>query len=239
MEYLNYYLFTKIINNTDEYIKSKFNYTDCDLLSYLSFKIAPKYYARKDKYDLYNRFKTDTFNDLIVECSINLDKENDFDNLLFIYGLIISNTSFKLLNEKEIDSFKINKYISEKYNISFDMNFYKENHKKIDYKEKMDHLVHNPLIKIYNFFGSYNYFIRAYKKYKKNFKKELKQKDIPVEYNFDEIVFDNVRITNIDDYIEFIYNEIKIKIDSLNEYLINNNDKKIRIEFNIAKEKKI
>ena len=60
-----------------------------------------------------------------------------------------------------------------------------------------------------------------------------------MEYNFDEIVFDNVRITNIDDYIEFIYNEIKIKIDSLNEYLINNNDKKIRIEFNIAKEKKI
>ena len=239
MEYLNYHLFKMLINNLDDYIKNKFEYEDTDILSYISFKSIPNYYSKKDKYGMIEKFNSDKFNDFIVECAINLDKENDFNNLLFLYGLIISDTSSKLLLKNVINNENINNYISLKYDIKFDLDYYKNNNKKIlNYTDKMEDLVHNPLIRIFDLFASYYYFIRGYKKYKKNFKKEI-NKNKSKDLSLDNISFEENGIKNIDDYITYIYETINIKIKALNLYLFEQNDKNFREEFNINKEKKV
>ncbi len=239
MEYLNYYLFNQIVDNLDGYIKSKFEYENTDILSYIYFKNVPSCYSKKDKYKLVENFNTDKFKDFIIECAINLSKENDFDNLLFLYGLIISYSSSKLLSKYEIDKNLIDNYISKKYEILFDINYFKDNSKKIfNYTEKMDDMVHNPLIRIFDLFLSNNYFSRGYKKCKKYFKKESKNINTIDEINI-EIPSINKYIKNIDDFIDYIYNEIKEIIDSVNTYLIERNDKQIRVIFNIDKEKKL
>lgn len=239
MEYLNYYLYKRILNNLDEYIKNKIEDNDINILNFITFKYIPNYYSKKDKYNLKEGFSSEKFNDFIVECAINLDKENDFYNLLFLYSLIISDTSFKLLNQNNINKDDIDYYISKKYDIKFDIDFYKNNNKKLyKYNEKMHELVSNPLVRIFDLFNSYYYFVNGYKKYKKKFKKEI-DNYVEKEISFDQSNFINKKINNIDEFIEYIIIKINDKIISINEYLFEQNDKKFREEFNINKEKKV
>lgn len=262
---LKYFCFKKLIDKEPELIKEKLEYDDSLLFSLLSFKQSAMFYSKKDKYDIYNKLNNESFIDLIIESAINLSKENDYNQLLFLYSFVIDYyvdyyiTPYLSIFAKDyslceacnmLDSIVANQ---NEFNISIPLSKqFKDAFKYYDY---MDDLIHLIMIKLYNFFGSTNYFKIAYKKTKKfykNYKAKInginkKELKYPETYstsilnkNKDEYeIYDKVLKYDLNEYINYINNIINRKIKSLNAYLFDNFKDDFIKEFNIPVDKKI
>ena len=262
---IKYFQFKNVLDKLPIEIKEKISYDDSSLFSLISFKSSTRFYSKKDKYDLYNKMNNESFNKLIVDLTLKLFSDNNFNELLFLYGLIISETVDNYLNQylSQISKdYTINesinmadKIIADKY--EFNINNLISNYpNSFVYYPYMDKFIHILLVKYYNFFGSTNYFKRAYKKMKKFYKNKTKPKiynlDI-IETRYDdkystiifnkdknEFIIDDKKYNyEFNDFINFISNRINDKINAVNAYLFDNQSDLFRDEFNIDKNIKL
>lgn len=263
---LEYYQFKDLFEKLPNLINEKFEYDDSLLLTLLSFKTSPLFYSKNDKYDLYNKFNSNKFNDFIIECAISLSINNDYEKLLFLYGMIISDTTINYLRqylEQIVPEYPINEainmidsIIADKNEINIKDSLLDKYPEAFNYYTYMDKLVHRPLVRIFSFFGSTNYFKRAYKKMKKFYKSKTKKKIFKIEknetkysdtystkiFNKDKNEFkldDKIYKFEFNDLMDFINDKIYKKINALNAYLFDNYKDNFIKEFNILDDKKI
>ena len=262
---IKYYGFQYVLNKLPNEIKEKLSYDDSLLFSLISFKSSPRFYSKKDKYDIFNKINNESFKNIIIDSTISLFTDNDFNKLLFLYGLVISDEIDNYLNQylNQISKdYSLNesinmadKIIADKYEFNTD-DLIKNYPDSFIYYDYMDELIHLLFIKYYNFFGSTNYFKIAYRKMKKFYKNKTKPKIFNLEINesryFDKystVIFNKNReeyiINNknyhydFNDFIDFIYSKIYDKINAINAFLFDNiNDLFIK-EYNIDPDIKI
>ena len=256
---LKYYIFKKLIEKLPNVIKANLQYTDNELVNYVSFNTSPLF-INKDKYELYDNFKSDKYKDFIIEVIINLSIKNDYQKLLFTYGLLISNYVDIYFNEylRNIDSETsinilfnmLDLYVSEINEIDLNDKIFNE----FTYYDYMDELIHSPLIRIYNFLCSKAYFNIAYKKMNKFYNKNKKIRN----YKKEECIYpttintlllnkDKKKMTvlgkninyDLNDFINYVTNKLLNDIKAINEYLFEKQNDHFREIFNIDKDKKI
>ena len=256
---LKYFIFKKLIDKLPIVIKDNLHYQDSDLINYISFD-SSSLFVNKDKYQIYDNFRSPKYNDFIVEVIINLSIKNDYEKLLFVYGILVSDYTNKYFNEylsnfnNEESKYRllnmIDLYISKTYEIDLNDELFKN----YTYYNYMDELIHSPMIRIYNFLCSNEYFKNAYKKMNSFYQKNKKIKSLNKEdYIFpDEVLTsilnnerNKIKILNkeinydIDQYIDYVTNKIFDDIKGINEYLFEKNDTRFREIFKINKDKKI
>ena len=263
---IKYYQFNNLINRLPSVIKDKFNYDDSLLLSLLSFKSSARFYSKRDKHQIYNRIDSELYKDFILDSAINLSINNDYEKLLFLYGLIISDTTsyyLKIYLEQISDEYSFNeslnmvdKIYADKNNLNINESILKQFPTAFIYHKYMDELIHTSFIRNFGFFSTDNYFKIAYKKMRKFYKKNTKNKIgnldknetiYPETYSTkifnkdrNEFVIDNKKYKyELNEFINFIDDIIYKKIDALNNYLFFNQEKDFIKEFNIPKDKKI
>ncbi len=181
---LHYYFLKRIVDNTPTPIKEKLEY-DNDLIFNLStFNDLGMFYklfhpVKKDKYKLNEKLSSEQFKDFILECLFICKKNNDNQQLLFIYAMICHN-----ILKENIDTFLSARLTKKlKYDIACNMIdfYYAKAYDKLDltkipltaffpngftYYEFMEELIHNPFIKIFSFFCTKQYFSHAMKRKK-------------------------------------------------------------------------
>ena len=178
---LNYYFFKKVIDKLDDNIKSNLRYDEDLLLNLSNFKSSPLFFdiykLKNDrKYNMYENFHSELFDEFLIECAINLEKENSYKKLLLFYGMLTHHVL-----ESQIDPY-LNALKSDDYDIRYAENmidYYYSKKLELDiikkplndklpqaflYLDYMDELIHNPMIKVFKLMSSKNYFKKCYKK---------------------------------------------------------------------------
>lgn len=178
---LNYYFFKKVIDKLDDNIKSNLRYDEDLLLNLSNFKSSPLFFdiykLKNDrKYNMYENFHSELFDEFLIECAINLEKENSYKKLLLFYGMLAHHVL-----ESHIDPY-LNALKSDDYDIRYAENmidYYYSKKLELDiikkplndkfpqaflYLDYMDELIHNPMIKVFKLMSSKNYFKKCYKK---------------------------------------------------------------------------
>ena len=188
---IHYFFFKDVISKLDSNIQNSLDYDDNLIFNFANFNTTPSFYKlfnlfKNDKYKIQNYFDSNEFNSFIVDSIINLQKDNDYKKLLFLYGMV----SHRILNNylyPYVHALKSNEY---SFNIALNMlDFYYSKYNGFDVKKEsiykkfpdsfiyydyMDELIRNPLIKNFKLMSSKEYFIRCYKKKKKFYKKYAK-----------------------------------------------------------------
>lgn len=188
---IHYYFFKDVVSKLDLNIQTCLDYDDNLIFNLANFNTTPSFYKlfnlyKNDKYKIQNYFDGNDFNSFIVDCIINLQKDNDYKKLLFLYAMV----SHKILNNylyPYIHALKSNDY---SFNIALNMldfyyskwhgyditkeSIYKTFQNSFIYYDYMDELIRNPLIKNFKLMSSQAYFNRCYKKKKKFYKKYAK-----------------------------------------------------------------
>lgn len=179
---LSYYFLKQVLDVQPNRIKEKLEY-DKDLLFNLStFNDLGSFYRlfqplKKDKYKLHEMLQTDTFHEFIYECILICKKNNDYNQLLFIYAMV---SSYVLKNHilpylsvrlsKKLTYTKACTMIDYYYASSRDsLNLTKLSLSDyfptaFTYYDWMEELIHKPFIKTFKFFCTKPYFMKCYKK---------------------------------------------------------------------------
>ncbi len=257
---IKYYFFKDLLTKLNNNLIIKFNYNNDDLFNYSSFIDLPSYYNfyKKSK-PFFNKNVFNNDNDIFLsfirELVLNIDRKNDFDNLLFIYGLL---SSFIL--DKNLDKYYESNEIEDKNiidnmldyhlmktndNIDLSSNYLFKLFKNINYTNKMKQLVHYPFVKIYNQFGEVQFINNCYKKRKSFYKHYaiknifspkfiFKNKKYKLKYRYIKYESIDEKLLSDLDYIinKSIY-EVNEYIDTINLYLFENKDKDFRKLFKI------
>ncbi len=190
---IHYYFFKKVVDNIDKSIMDRIDYSNDLLFNVANFNSTPAFYRlfnlfKGDKYGIYDYFKSPACNDFIIDCTISLQKNNDFNKLFLIYGML----SHKILNDylyPFINVFKDNTY---SFNTALNMLDYYYTKKdginltkvsicklfpnSFTYYDYMDELIRYPIVKNFKLMSSKSYFLRCYKTKKKFYKKYAKVK---------------------------------------------------------------
>ena len=185
---IHYYFFNDLVNRLDNQTKTKLDYDDNLLFNLANFNTSPSFYklfniSKRDKYKVQEYFDSDDFYSFLVECAINVQKDNDYKKLLFLYAMI----SHKILSSylyPYITSLKSNTYTMD---VGLNMlDFYFARRHGLDvtkeslynkfkggfiYHEYMDELIRYPMIKICKLMSSESYFTKCYKRKKKFYRK--------------------------------------------------------------------
>ncbi len=176
---LHYYFFKDCVETLPTPIQQKFTY-DNDLLFDLStfldlgmfYKIFNPF--KKDKYAIDQKLHSDEWNPFILECIRSIKRKNDYSQLLFVYAMV----SHTILHE-HLDAFlsvRIHKKMSYDKACNMIDYYYAKGKDGLDltkislptvfptafqYRDFMEQLIHNPLIKTFQFFCSKEYFTKA------------------------------------------------------------------------------
>ncbi len=190
---IHYYFYKDVLDKLDNEIKEKMDFNESLLFNYANFNSSPTFFKlfnffKIDKYGMQNNFDGVNFNNFIVDCAVVLNKENKFNQLQFLYGMM----AYRILNDylyPFINTLKSNDY---SFNIALNMiDFYFAKRNGFDvtkesiyekfpdsfiYYDYMDELIRFPLVKNFKLMSSESYFKRCYKKKKKFYKRFAKVK---------------------------------------------------------------
>jgi hypothetical protein len=184
---LNYFFLMKTIKElpttmTDKFPKDKsayFNFANFLNVSTYSFIYNP---FKKDKYKLQELIRNN-YKEFIVEVSILFkahmeDSDSIFiDGILFLYGLISTNTLmdylYPYIKGIKKDSYNLDKalnyldsYIAAKDNIDLTKtSLYELFPNAYTYYDSIEEFIRNPLIKCFRFMGSNSYYKKSYKRF--------------------------------------------------------------------------
>ncbi|MBR4496686.1 MAG: hypothetical protein IKP12_06100 [Acholeplasmatales bacterium] len=206
---LYYYNLKKIIQKMPSNVTKSMDLSDDAIFNAATFTDLGRFFTqnliKKDKYALHKKIEGEKFNEFLFECTQTFKKDVNPEQLLFIYGFI---NHYYVTNQiQAFLSSKVNKKVSYDYltnmldyyftkvNDSYDLSkdtLYKKFPNAFTYTESMDDLIKNPLIKVFSFFGSKEYFTKAMlhkKRYYKSFAKRSIFKYIP--YKIYDIVFNH------------------------------------------------
>ena len=221
---LHYYFFKDVVEKLDNSIKSKLEYDDNLIFNFANFNTSSLFYKifnpfKNDKYNIQNYFDKDTFNSIIIDSAISIQKNNDFNKLLFLYGMI----AHKTLNDylyPYVNALKSNTY---SFNDALNMlDFYSAKRNGLDitkesiykifkdsfqYYDYMDEVIRFPMIKTCKLMSSFTYFTKCYKRKRKFYKKYARAKYRIVWIKFISIFYRKHSLSPK----EFIY---KKKIDT-------------------------
>lgn len=176
-----YYFLKDIINSLPLNVKNNLKYNNSLLFNVATFNDCGIFYKlfnpiRKDKYKINDKIHSQLFNDFIIECSYQCKKNDNYKQLLFLYG-IITNHILKENIDKYL-SIRLNKKLTydkacniidcyyAKLNDNLDLtkvsitDYFKDGFKYTDYMESM---IHNPCIKVFSFFCTKTYFSHSLK----------------------------------------------------------------------------
>lgn len=273
----HYYFFKNSLKLIPSDIKKNLTFNNELLFNLTTFNVAPKYTYlynpfKRNKYHLYDDIYSDKFNDYFTSVLVIMAKKNDYKKLLLVYSMV----SYYVFNQELIKYIKAIK--GENANIDLMLNNFdyyyllkEENRdlsktkittlfKDLDYKNYYDELIHKLLVRHFNFFGSYAFYTKGYKRFKffysitekSGFLRFLtnKKKDISkYQKKLDEDIFNNQKKEYIlddkfqkysfDEFVNITLDKINVYYDAINSYLFDNNEKKIRDILNIPKERKI
>ncbi len=266
--YLHYTFFKKVTLNIESMIKKEIEYDDNLIFNLANFNNIGYFYSLKsfkDKYQFTDKLN-EKFDEFIVECLLNIEKHNNYNQLFFLYSLVASNTLEKYLNKylESIENDKLNDEeiykmidfsISSKDNIDISKNnLYKIFKNSFEYYDYMDELIHNPCIKLFRFMASTNYFKRCYKNKKKYYKSFMKtnlrypihllvSKMFRSKKRTKDMLYNDPRDTDIplitDGMLDIAYKDVMKKIEAINAYLFDDKESDLRKEFNIDNEQKL
>lgn len=190
---IHYYFFNDLVSKLDSNILQKMDYDDNLIFNIANFNTSPSFYKifnlfKGDKYKIQNKFDNNEYNSFIVDCIINLQKENDYKKLLFLYGMvshrILNNYIYPYIYTLKSDEYSFNRALNmldfylSKWN-SFDVtkeSIYKKFSEAFTYYDYMDELIRNPMVKDFKLMSSQEYFKKCYKNKKKFYKKFAKVK---------------------------------------------------------------
>ena len=185
---LHYYFFKDLVDNLDKQIKENLEYDDSLLFNLANFNSTPSFYKlfnllKDDKYAIQDYFDKDSFNSIIIESAINLQKNNNYNQLLFLYGMI----SHKILNDYLYPYINALKPNITSFNTALNMlDFYYAKRNEFDvtkesiyikfntsfkYYDYMDELIRFPMVKVCKLMSSNTYFTKCYKRKKKFYKR--------------------------------------------------------------------
>ncbi len=176
-----YYFLKDIINSLPLNVKNNLKYNNSLLFNVATFNDCGIFYKlfnpiKKDKYKINDKINSQLFNDFIIECSYQCKKNDNYKQLLFLYG-IITNHILKENIDKYL-SIRLNKKLTydkacniidcyyAKLNDNLDLtkvsitDYFKDGFKYTDYMENM---IHNPCIKVFSFFCTKTYFSHSLK----------------------------------------------------------------------------
>ena len=190
---LYYYNLKNIIEKLPDNAKRSLDLSDDAIFNAATFPDLGRFYTqnliKKDKYQINVKIEEDKFFDFLFEITQTFKKEVNPEQLLFIYGFInhyyLKNNLEKYLSvrvdkKNNFDSLtNMLDYYFTKIIDSYDLSkntIYQKFPNSFNYTESMDDLIHNPLIKIFSFFGSKEYFEKAMK-HKKHYYKVLSKKN--------------------------------------------------------------
>lgn len=266
--YLHYIFLKKVTLKLDPMILNELEYDDNLIFNLSNFKNIGNFYSLKSFKDKYNFTSNlnDKFNEFIVECLLNIEKHNDYNQLYFVYALISSYTLEKYINEY-IESLNNDKLNDEEINKMIDFSIASENNIDIsknnlykifknsfNYYDYMDNLIHNPCIRLFKFLASTNYFKKCYKNKKKYYKKFMNYNLRYPIHKFISLIFkskkrvkdmiykDN-RLNDLklidDNTLDLALNDVLNQIKAINEYLFDDKESDLRKIYNIENDKKI
>ncbi len=206
---LYYYNLKKIIDKMPSHVTKSMDLSDDSFFNAATFSDLGRFYTqnliKKDKYSIHKKIEGDHFKEFLFECTQTFKKDINPEQLLFIYGFI--NHYFLNNQIQAFLSSKVNKKVSFDYltnmldyyftkvNDSYDLSkntLYQKFPNGFQYTESMDDLVRNPLIKVFSFFGSKEYFTKAMihkKRYYRSFAKRSILKYIP--FKIYDIIFNH------------------------------------------------
>ncbi len=196
---LYYYNLKKIIDKMPSNVTKSMDLSDDAIFNAATFTDLGRFYTqnliKKDKYKINEKIESEKFLDFLFECTQTFKKDVSPEQLLYIYGFIshyfVSNQIQAFLsskvNRKTSFDYLTNMldYYFTKVNDSFDLSkdtLYHKFPNGFNYTDEMDELIHNPLIKVFSFFGSKEYFTKAMlhkKRYYRSFAKKSIFKYIP------------------------------------------------------------
>ena len=206
---LYYYNLKNLIDKLPSNVTKSMDLSNDSIFNAATFPDLGRFYTqnllKKDKYAINKKIDSDKFKEFLFECSQVFKNNANPNQLIFIYGLV--NHHYLKKNIDEYLTPRINKlnsydyltnmidYYFTKVNDSYDLSkktIYKLFPNGFSYNEDMDDLVHNPLIKIFSFFGSNEYFSKAMvhkKRYYRSFTKRSTIKYIP--YRIYDFIFNH------------------------------------------------
>lgn len=190
---IHYYFFKDVIENLDNSVKTKLEYDDNLIFNFANFNSSPSFYKlfnfiKNDKYSVQDYFDKEDCNSIIVESAINLEKNNDYKKLLFLYGMIahktLNNYLYPYINSLKSNTYSFNTglnmidfYYSKRNGMDVTKeSIYKKFKDSFVYYDYMDELIRYPMVKICKLMASETYFTKCYKRKKKFYKKFAKVK---------------------------------------------------------------
>lgn len=190
---IHYYFFKNVITNLDNDILEKLEFDDNLVFNLANFNNTPSFYSlfhitRNDKYKIQNYFDGMEFNSFIVECMINLQKNNNYKQLLFLYAMVTHRTLndylYPYVNALKSSDYSFTTAINmldfyDAKRNGFDVtkdSIVKEFHDSFVYYDYMDELIRYPMVKAFKLMSSESYFKRCYRKKKTFYKKYAKVK---------------------------------------------------------------
>ena len=254
---LYYYNLQEIIKQLPKNITQSMNLSNDNVFNYATFNDLGNFYKpglfRKDKYKLAIKLQDEHFYDFINEAIIKFSKTANPDQLLLIYAMlahyILEEEIQKYLSARisKIEPYilltkKIDKYYTQ---INDDINLSKTKiynlfPRSFVYKKEMNDLISHPMIKVYSFLESNNYFLRAMKKKKSYYKRCWFPKVMDLEFlNLEKkpyIIGEQTYTYSLDEIIESARKKTLKQISIINEHIFDKKDEKYNELFKITKE---
>lgn len=259
--FINYYFMKDCIKEIPNAVKDVFpkensiyfNMANFSTVSIYSFIYNP---FKKDKYELDLKLRSSYLN-FIVECAILLKssmEENDsyfIESLLFLYGLITTNTLsdylYPYLKGIKKDALNLDSalnildtYMAKKNKIDLTKeSLYSLFPNAYTYYDSIEQLIRNPMVKCYRFMGTNTYYKKSYKRFNK-FAKHSKDQSRLWDYK----LFDNLfrRKKNKKIYLIYTKDEDSTLLNLKKEaYIVNGIEKHESFEqlLKLAKDKAI
>ncbi len=178
---LHYYFLKQVIEKLPYNIKNNLEYDNDLLFNLATFNDLGLFYKifnpiKKDKYRLNEKLESDKFNDFILECIYICKKNNNYQQLLFIYAMISHNILHRHISEYL--SIRLSKKLRFDTACNMIDYYYTKANDNIDltkvaltdyfpngfiYHDFMEDLIHKPFIKVFSFFCTDSYFNHAMK----------------------------------------------------------------------------
>ncbi len=206
---LYYYNLKNLIEKLPSNVTKSMDLSNDSIFNAATFPDLGRFYTqnliKKDKYKINLKIEGEKHKEFLFECCQIFKKNFNPEHLLLIYGFI---SHYYLTNQIQAYlSSRVNKknpydyltnmldYYFTKVNDSYDLSkntIYNKFPNGFTYTESMDDLVKNPLIKVFSFFGSNEYFTKSMShkiNYYRSFTKRNKLKVIP--FKIYDIIFNH------------------------------------------------
>lgn len=185
----HYYFLKKINEKLNSLVINNIEITDDLTFNAANFNNTTYFYKLisfgRDKYNIAEKYE-EGFNSFIADCLLNINKNNDFNALYFIYGMVSTHILDSYLKQLT-DAFKNEKlnyltasnmgdyYIGKINDIDLcKTTIYKEFKNSFEYPDYLDDLIHSACIRNFKLMASNNYFKKAYKRKKAFYKRYTK-----------------------------------------------------------------